>query len=487
MVFRVDPRVDLVNHEVIDTNPAGRPPGGGRLDPLQGPRKPEIRLPRPQAVRPVRSQWRGRAVLLTLIAGAACTDTSGPAHDVPPYIAIITRVSSGPANQVGHAYRYRIRELSGTIGIDTTLIVAPRDTVILPVRPATYVITLDDVPAQCRIREGSQQAVQVPEGINTAIVRYLVSCQAQLMLTTATDGFMSDSFFVWHVEASDGEERSGLLRGTDTVVLNGLAVGPATVDLAQLSDGCEVTSDGGDSPQVTLDSLGGAAHEFRVVCSDPAARPQLLEAHASYHDGAAGLLIRLTDPTGDPDRYFFSVTDCHRRVLLDNGPRFRHGLDAGPTGGRDTVTAIATFELGLPDGSMAGRCALVYVADSYGNLSSLVEAPFAPGAGHSPVVTRLDARFNGTQSLLVQVAATDADNDLLGIFGAAILRDGTIGSPDNHSDIGAFNGIGYPGLSLPSLTLGNGGLGYESFLGVIAYVFDRSGNFTRVEDDDLFQ
>jgi len=238
---------------------------------------------------------------------------------------------------------------------------------------------------------------------------------------------------------------------------------------------------------VRSDSLGGAAHEFRVICSDPAARPRLLSVHASYHDGAAGLLFRLTDPTGDPDRYFFNVTDCNRRGLLGTGPRFRRGLDTGPTAGRDTVTAMATFELGLPDDSLRGKCALLYVADYDGNLSVLTETPLEAGRGRAPVVTSLNARFNGTQSLFAQVTATDADNDLFGVFGAAILRDGTIGAPDNHSDIGAYNGIGYPGVALPSLSLGTGGLGYESFLGVIVYVFDLAGNFTRVEDDDLFQ
>ncbi|HTO73045.1 MAG TPA: hypothetical protein VMJ30_04465, partial [Gemmatimonadales bacterium] len=346
---------------------------------------------------------------------------------------------------------------------------------------------LDGVPAQCRIREGAEQAVQVAEGINTAIVRYLVSCQPQLMITTATDGFRSDSFFVWHVKAADGQERTGLIHGNDTVEVNGLAPGAAALDLAQLSDGCEVTSDGGDHPTVQLDAEGGAAHEFRVICSDPVTRPRLLDVVASYHDGAAGILFHVNDPNGDPDRYFFNLTDCDRHGLLASGARLRRGLDAGPTGGRDTVTALAVFELGLPDDSVAGRCALVYVADYDGNLSTLVETPLTRPPGRPPLVTHLDARFNGTQALLVQVAATDPDNDLLGIFGAAILRDGTIGAPDNHSDIGVYNGIGYAGLALPSLSLGSGSLSYENFLGVIAYVFDQAGNFTRVEDDDLFQ
>jgi hypothetical protein len=479
--------MDVIHEEVISTEPAGRSSGDGRLALHHAPWQPVDRLPRPWPARPA---LRGRLSWGALLLAAACTgcsDASGPRREVPPYIAIITKVSSGPSNEVGRSYRYRIRELSGTINIDTTLIVAPRDTIILPVRPATYLITLDDVPAQCRIREGAEQAVQVPTGINTAIVRYLVSCQSQLMLTTATDGFHSDSFFVWHLKDSHGHERTGLLRGTDTVEINGLSNGRTTVDLAQLSDGCVVTSDGGDRPVVTLDSLGGASHEFRIICSDPTARPRLLDVHATYHDGAAGLLIHVADPTFDPDRYFFDVTDCHRRSVLAGGRRFRHGLDAGPTAGRDTVTAFATFELGLPADSLHGRCALVYVADYSGNLSTLVETPFAPISGHRPVLTRLDARFNGTQSLLVQVAATDADNNLLGIFGAAILRDGTIGAPDNHSDIGAYNGIGYLGLVLPTLSLGGSGLGYENFLGVIVYVFDQAGNFTRMEDDDLFQ
>ncbi len=487
MVLRLDPWVDDITHEMKQNSWAGHQRADARFHLVALPRRPQLRAPRLAASRCPQLVVRLALTLLVLFLFSGCSDTSGPRAESPPYIAIITKVSSGPANEVGRAYRYRIRELSGTINIDTTLTVSPRDTIVLPVKPATYIITLDDVPAQCRIREGAEQAVQVPEGINTAIVRYLVSCQSQLMLTTATDGFHADSFFVWHVEAAGGGELTGLLRGNDTVRINGLALGPARIDLAQLSEGCQVTSDGGDSPGVVLDSAGGASHEFRVICSDPALRPQLLDVRASYHDGTAGLLFRLVDPDGNPDRYSFDITDCHRRRLLSGPVRFRRGLDTSPTAGRDTITAIAAFELGLPADSLAHACALVYLADYDGNLSTLVETPFAPGPGKPPVITRLDARFNGIQSLFTSVVASDADNGILGIFGAAVLRDGTIGSPDNHSDIGAYNGIGYPGLSLPSLSLGGNGLGYESFLGVIVYVFDQRGNFTRAEDDDLFQ
>lgn len=473
----MDPRVDHLHHEVTFPGLAGH----------EGDRpSPNARL-RWRDPAPPQSGHFGRGWPLLLLILLACTDNSGPTSQQPPYLAIITRVSAGPANEVGHAYRYHIRELSGTIGIDTILTVAPRDTVILPVKPATYVVSLDDVPSQCRIREGSDQAVQVPDGINTAIVRYLVSCQSQLMLTTATDGFHADSFFVWHLRDSRGEELTGLLRSTDTVRINGLHLGKVTVELAQLSDGCVVTSDEGDTPHLVLDSLGGASHEFRVICSDPATRPVLLDLKASYHDGAAGVLFHLYDPDRNPDRYYFDLTDCHRKSLLSGPARFRRGLDTGPTAGRDTVTALAAFELGLPADSVRRACALVYVADYDGNLSDVIESPLVPVAGRAPTITRLDARFNGTQSLFVQVAATDGDNDLAGIFGAAILRDGTIGPPDNHSDVGAYNGIGYAGLALPQLTVGGNGLGYESFLGVIVYVFDQAGHFTRAEDDDLFQ
>jgi hypothetical protein len=40
---------------------------------------------------------------------------------------------------------------------------------------------------------------------------------------------------------------------------------------------------------------------------------------------------------------------------------------------------------------------------------------------------------------------------------------------------------------VPDLTLGSGGLSFQDVYGIVVYLFDAKGHFTRLEDDDLFQ
>jgi hypothetical protein len=86
--------------------------------------------------------WPG--VLLLLLASCESAPTA-PAVDAP-YLAILAKVDAAPGVDVGQEYQFRVEELSGTLGVDTLIRVAPGDTIILPVQPATYLVTASGVP-----------------------------------------------------------------------------------------------------------------------------------------------------------------------------------------------------------------------------------------------------------------------------------------------------------------------------------------------------
>ena len=80
-----------------------------------------------------------------------------------------------------------------------------------------------------------------------------------------------------------------------------------------------------------------------------------------------------------------------------------------------------------------------------------------------------------------------SDPNFAGTFVAARLRDGILFPADGNPDIGVFNAVGYEGVQLPVVPLGNGRPEYYDYYGVIVYLFNANGNFTRLEDNDLFR
>ncbi len=233
--------------------------------------------------------WALLAILL--IGTAGCSDPAGPTN--PPYIAIVAIITAPNGTAIGAQYTYRVTEVSGTIPIDKTIQVAPHDTVIVPVKPATYKVTLRGLPPQCRVQDGTDLYILVPEGANTALIRYLISCESLITVTTATDGFDADQSFIYHVDGP-GDQRVGILGANDTLPLDGLPPGNYQVALSHVASNCVVTSDGGAVRHLTLADTGGTRLDFRVVCSDPNRRPQLLSFAASYHDGTSGFMFRAT-------------------------------------------------------------------------------------------------------------------------------------------------------------------------------------------------
>jgi hypothetical protein len=96
-----------------------------------------------------------------------------------------------------------------------------------------------------------------------------------------------------------------------------------------------------------------------------------------------------------------------------------------------------------------------------------------------------NARFANTASLVSSLQV--GDPGYAGVFATALLRDGILFPADGTPDVGVFNPSGYEDVILPTVPLGGGRPQYFDYLGVTVYLFDQRGNFTRVEDNDLFQ
>jgi hypothetical protein len=417
-----------------------------------------------------------RRAMAIAVSLTACSEAAGPTFGPPPYLAVVATVVAPSGAAAGTRYTYHVRELSGTLGIDTTISVAPRDTMILSVPPASYEVDLGDVPAQCKSREGAQ-FVSIVEGTNTTLLRYFVLCQTQLTVSVLTDG-ANPGPYVYRLATADGRERIGLLDRDDTLALDGLPAGPTTVDVGAVPANCILTNNGGARQTVTLDSAGGAQLDFTIRCSDPAHRPQVLFARATYHDGVTGLVFRATDPDRDIDRYVWDLTDCHRNTLLPTGGgSTRGGLRGGRTANQDTITVLTTFEVPLPPSTGEDRCVALWVADSYGYASPVIETPLAPSRGGSPpVAVQFDAYFVGTEAVLMDLATFDADRDFVGAFVAARLRDGSL----VYANTAGYLGMAVPPVPLTTIT-------YDKVHSIIVYLLDAQGNFTRLEDDNLFQ
>lgn len=425
------------------------------------------------------------ALAFLLLAGCGGGESLAP-RGVPPYLAIVAKQLGRDVPARPGQYGYRVRDLSTEKYLDTLIIAQPRDTLILSVKPSTYQVELVGLPGECRSRYGTTEAIQVPPGSNTALIRFYLVCNPSLVVTVATVGVQQDSAFIYDLTGPAGLVERGVLGANDSLAFSALAPGDYAVTLAHLRSNCTFTNTGGDTQPVRIDSLVNARLEFYAVCSQPDARPTVLSFRPSYHDGAGVFVARAADPNRDMRNYFWDLTDCAGRSVLPGGTRSRGYLDAGRTAGLDTITIIGGFELGLPDSAMAGKCATLRIEDGAGNTSDLVEAPLRDAPSARPIVGSFNAVLNGATELRATLSASDAQGDLLGVFLTARLRDGTLGPANGQDDFGIYNTAGFLGTGLPALPL-TGRITYQDVYGLIAYVVDEAGNFTRVEDDDTFQ
>lgn len=432
-------------------------------------------------------RWTWRVLTWLCAAGLlpGCRETLAPTRE-PPYIAIVAIFTSSDGTDLGRQYTYHVTEISGTTGIDESIKAAPHDTIIVPVVPATYRVTVDGVPSYCRFpgNGSSEYYILVPEGANTALVRYQISCESRLTLTTATDGVDPDQAFIYHITGRD-VDRTGIIGSTDTLRFDDLVAGDYVVRLGHVAANCVVTSARGPSAGVSVATEGGARADFRISCADEAKRPHLLSFASSYHDGTSGFIFRAVDPDGDIERYNWDVTDCQGQSVFPEGGRQRRGLLQGRAVLADTITVFGAIEVELPDNpANAMRCTSIRIEDQYGNSTPVFEEPIGNEQGSGPVATIFNALLLNTSQLQTQLAV--GSPGYLGVFAAARLRDGILGPPDGKPDLGIFSAGGFEGTVLPTVPLGHGRPEYYDYYSVIIYLFDDRGNFTRLEDPDLF-
>lgn len=436
----------------------------------------------------------GRTIaLVSLLAFAtlvSCQRDAPTAPTVqPPYLAIVMRLDAPAGFTFDGRLTYRVVAHSEGIQLDTAIAAAPRDTLVLPVKPADYTVAVEGLPGRCDTRTGSLQFVSVFPTDNTAIVRWSVSCRNALRIRIATDGLnRDDAYIVRILDTADRALVVGQLGAADSAVVDPLAAGSYVVQLLNVSPNCVATNDGGERVPVSIPPAGGAIVQFYVRCSDATHRPRVLFFKGSYADGGSGFVARVHDPNRDVDSYYWDITDCRGHSVLPKGGRTRRNLSAAETRGLDTVTITAAFEVGIADAEMAGRCTLLRITDFEGNSTETLEDPIGTSlGGRPPAAASFNARFVTTAVLRTQVIPADADGDFIGVFGAVMLRDGNFGPVDGSPDIAVFNLAGYRDARFPDIAVGSGFPPFGEYLAVIVYLFDARGNMTRLVDQDLMQ
>jgi hypothetical protein len=441
-----------------------------------------------------RTTWSLIGALLTLLGCSADFGLSPkPSRMHPPYLAVVVFVDA-PAEIVNRGpYSFRIRELSGTLGVDTSLRASPKDTIILPVQPATYRIDISDVPTTCGVREGTAQSVVVPERSNTSLARFFITCSPALVVVAYTDGVAPDSNYVLTVQGGTGTDsvnRAYLLAANDTTRFEAIKPGTYAVGLQHVAPNCVVVSDGGEQISAKITPTGGVFIAFRVICSEVARRPRIVQAVASYGGGSLAYMIRAIDPDRDIERTFVDVTDCNRKSVLPGGGLRRGGFSGFlNVTGKDTAVIIGGYDVAVSDDVLRNKCIAIWVADERGNTSDFSELPLPPrDAARSPTATMFNARLNGTTSLQAQLSVSDPNNDYVGMFGVYYLRDGIVAPPmDGQPDRLVLVSPGVIGAAVPTLPLGIGLGEWSDYLSFVVYLIDRAGNFTRLEDNDLFR
>lgn len=428
---------------------------------------------------------RPAAVLILAIAvGSSCNEPTSPPG--PPYLAIVTHLTTLPGVNPPQRIAYHVEELSGTLNINRTIEASPSDTVILPVPPATYVITAQNVPPTCFVREGPQRAIVLTPQDNTGIIRYLIQCRGALTVITETDGHDPDDGFIYQMRSDAGYERVGTSLSNDTLVFNGLAPGSYTIRLAGIAPNCVVTNDGGQRLSFTLDAAGGTIVNFRIQCARESERPRILWFASSYTLGSSAFAFRVADPNRDIDGYTWDLTDCRgNSVLADKRERIRRGLMGGRTRFQDTMTVIGAFDIGLPSSEMNGRCTQIRVFDFEANSSELLEHEIGTSGGTAPYATTFNAQLVGTEFVGSQLTVGDPEGDFVGLFVAARLRDGTLGPPDGNPDVGIMDPAGYLTSAVPNIPT-TGKLQWDDVYAVIVWLVDARGNAARLEDADIF-
>ncbi len=433
---------------------------------------------RPSPARPT-----GALLALALLLLGCGSEATAPLPG-PPYLAIVSLFDQPPTPDVAAGMAYRVRDLIGT-ALDTVIRVPPADTVILPVEPSTYRVELTGLPPRCLPRAGTVRDVVLLPEYNTGIARFVVNCLPSLGLAAYAFGPMTDSAFVYRLRhLALGTLIEGVVQAGDTIYLTPLEPGGYEATLGHVSANCVVVSPDGVRQRVEVPEGGGPLISFSVNCSDPAHRPRIVLAHATYANGRLGAVIRAVDPDRDLRRFFYTITDCAGRSLLGSA-----ATDLGFSSGRgtaDTASVLVATEIGLSDDTFAGGCLLARVSDDRQNVSIPLEVPLGP-VGGAPAATNLSVVVLGESPLRVQVAVADPDADYLGVVVAARVRDGVLRPPDGRDDYLLWRSDGYLGTAVPDLPLGAPYPRVYDLVSVRVALLDRGGNLTVYDDADFTQ
>jgi hypothetical protein len=423
------------------------------------------------------------ALVPFLLSG--CKDTTAPPG--PPYLAIVTSLTTWKGASAPQTVSYTIRDLGDPKAVPKQVTTSPKDTTIVSLKPGNYAVVADSLPNRCIIpRGGNEQGITLLETDNTGIIRWSIECRTLVSIAVLSDGFDVDREFVFRVRSTSSPDKTGIIAANDTVSYDDLSDGNYTVDIGGVADNCTVTSDGGARQRIKVERTGGAAIVFRVICSDPAHRPQILSFVAGYDLGASVFTFKVVDPEHDIEGYYFDITDCDgNSILPQQRERIRRGLRGGRGAGTDdTLTVVGAFEFGYPPSEVQGKCAELRVFDNATNQSAIAVYKFGSGTGSAPFVRFFNAQLVGQALITSALEASDPDGDIVGHFVLVRLRDGVLGPTDGEPDLGSMDPVGYLGLDVPVIPT-TGRIKWDDVYSVIVYVVDSKGNMTRVQDDDL--
>lgn len=432
------------------------------------------------------------AVSLLALCCLACEDeTTGLGEE--GFVAIITDAVGPLEVAEGAHWSVHVRELSGTIMEDTIVPMAPRDTVILTLPIATYIITLQGLPLPCTIRNPVQEA-WVPQRGTTFTVRYRAQCSALLAIGTETVGppTLRDEAMVWRIRQGTDQIRGGTIGANDTARVDGVDPGDYTVELTHVEDNCVITSPGGRRRNVTISPPRTTFVPFGLFCSDPAWRPRLLRFESRLRDGYNVIFFEATDPGSSgqrtaPDiaRFRWDMTDCRGRSVRTEDPIWKTGLDLyHRTKGQDTVRVVTVFEVGelLPHEEL---CTSLFIIDGQGNSTRLVEDTLSAPVGRDPRVQGFRVVPSGPEEaryLEFELDASDPDGDLAGGYLHLTYQDGTFGQPDGIPEVVVPWVVGFLGTEVPLFDPRPYGIPLEGLQSATIFVIDRQGNFTRFTD-----
>jgi hypothetical protein len=418
---------------------------------------------------------------------SSCGDSS-TAPKGPPYLAIVTNLTTWKGASAPKTVKYRVRDLVNTASVAKEINALPNDTTILSLPPGNYVVVADSLPDRCVIpRGGNQQGITLLESDNTGIIRWTIECRTLVSVAVLVDGFQPDKEFVYRVRPKNGLEATGIAAANDTVSFDNLAVGDYVIDIGGVADNCTITSDGGYRQTIKVEPTGGALVVFRVICSDPAHRPQVFNFVSGYDLGASVFTFKVYDPDHDVEGYYIDITDCEgNSVLSPQHERVRRGLRGGRGQLFDTLTVVGAFEFGIPPEEMKGKCTELRVFDNATNQSAITQHKIGSGGGTAPFVRYFNAYLVDQNFVASTIEASDPDGDIVGHFVLVRLRDGVLGLPDGKPDLGSMDPAGYVGLDVPLIPT-TGRIKWDDVYSVIVYVIDSNGNVTRVQDDDMLR